>query len=153
VIAFIEKLDTGPVDLMGHSRGGHNAMTLLGQTRDKRPPFSLADAEAIKTPTLFIGGANTKGPCDDAGTRRRLQHPRWIAGGNAPRDVGGIVGKDDWSQPLIVVLWDAADETRCVVAHHDSPIAPAGALCAGDGPLQQSQNQWCRPLDAIPSSP
>jgi pimeloyl-ACP methyl ester carboxylesterase len=147
VIAFIEKLDSGPVDLMGHSRGGHisfrvaqrrpdllrklilaepggeldatldpavkpgpsalaariaaaakkiaagdvegglmlffdaiegsgawtrlpaaakqqlrdNAMTLIGQTRDKRPPFSKADAEAIKTPTLFIGGANTRG--------------------------------------------------------------------------------------------
>jgi pimeloyl-ACP methyl ester carboxylesterase len=38
-----------------------NATTLIGQTRDKRPPFSRADAEAIKTPTLFIGGANTKG--------------------------------------------------------------------------------------------
>lgn len=38
-----------------------NAMTLIGQTRDKRPPFSKADAEAIRTPTLFIGGANTKG--------------------------------------------------------------------------------------------
>jgi pimeloyl-ACP methyl ester carboxylesterase len=147
VIAFIERLDTGPVDLMGHSRGGHisfrvaqrrpdllrklilaepggeldttldpaftpgpsplaariaasaeiiakgdidggltifmdalegpgawrrlpatskqllrdNATTLIGQTRDQRPPFSRADAEAIKTPTLFIGGANTKG--------------------------------------------------------------------------------------------
>jgi pimeloyl-ACP methyl ester carboxylesterase len=147
VIAFIEQLDTGPVDLMGHSRGGHvafrvagrrpellrrlilaepggefdatldpaatpgpsplaariaasaaiiaagdidgglalfinalegpgawartpatpkqllrdNAMTLIGQVRDQRPPFSRADAEAIKTPTLFIGGANTKG--------------------------------------------------------------------------------------------
>jgi pimeloyl-ACP methyl ester carboxylesterase len=147
VIGFIEKLDTEPVDLMGHSRGGHisfrvaqrrpdllrrlilaepggeldasldpafkpgpsplaariaasaeliaagdidggltlfmdalegpgawkrlpatpkqllrdNAMTLIGQTRDQRPPFSKADAEAIKTPTLFIGGANTKG--------------------------------------------------------------------------------------------
>jgi pimeloyl-ACP methyl ester carboxylesterase len=147
MIGFIEMLDTGPVDLMGHSRGGHvsfrvaqrrpdllrrlilaepggeldatldpaakpgpsalaariaaaaekiaagdvegglalffdaiegpgawarlpaapkqqlrdNAFTLLGQTRDKRPPFSKADAEAIKTPTLFIGGANTKG--------------------------------------------------------------------------------------------
>jgi pimeloyl-ACP methyl ester carboxylesterase len=36
-------------------------MTLIGQTRDKRPPFSKADAEAIKTPTLFIGGANTRG--------------------------------------------------------------------------------------------
>ncbi len=147
MIAFIEQLDTGPVDLMGHSRGGHvsfrvaqrrpdllrrlilaepggelnatldpalkpgpsplattiaasaekiaagdidggltlfidalegpggwarlpaaskqllrdNATTLIGQTRDKRPPFSKADAEAIKMPTLFIGGANTKG--------------------------------------------------------------------------------------------
>jgi pimeloyl-ACP methyl ester carboxylesterase len=147
VIGFIEKLDTEPVDLMGHSRGGHisfrvaqrrpdllrrlilaepggeldasldpafrpgpsplaariaasaeviatgdidggltlfmdalegpgtwkrlpatpkqllrdNAMTLIGQVRDQRPPFSKADAEAIKTPTLFIGGANTRG--------------------------------------------------------------------------------------------
>jgi pimeloyl-ACP methyl ester carboxylesterase len=147
VIAFIEQFDTGPVDLMGHSRGGHvafrvagrrpellrrlilaepggeldatldqaatpgpsplaariaasaeiiasgdidgglaffidalegpgawartpatpkqllrdNAMTLIGQVRDQRPPFSRADAEAIATPTLFIGGANTKG--------------------------------------------------------------------------------------------
>ena len=147
VIGFIEKLDAGPVDLMGHSRGGHisfrvtqrrpdilrrlilaepggeldatldpefkpglsplaariaasaaiiakgdvdgsleiymdalegpgawkrlpaapkqllrdNATTLIGQTRDARPPFSRADAEAINRPTLFIGGANTKG--------------------------------------------------------------------------------------------
>ena len=38
-----------------------NATTLIGQMKDSRPPFSEADAEAIKTPTLFIGGANTKG--------------------------------------------------------------------------------------------
>jgi pimeloyl-ACP methyl ester carboxylesterase len=147
VIAFIEKLDSEPVDLMGHSRGGHisfrvaqqrpdllrrlvlaepggeldatldpaakpgpsplaariaaaaekiaagdieggltfffdaiegpgawarlpaapkqqlrdNAFTLIGQARDRRPPFSKADAESIKNPTLLIGGANTKG--------------------------------------------------------------------------------------------
>jgi pimeloyl-ACP methyl ester carboxylesterase len=147
VIAFIENLDTRPVDLMGHSRGGHiafrvaqrrpdllrklilaepggeldatldpafkpgpsplaariaasaeviatgdvdgglqifidalegpgawkrlpatpkqllrdNATTLIGQTRDRRPPFSKADAAAIRKPTLFIGGANTRG--------------------------------------------------------------------------------------------
>jgi pimeloyl-ACP methyl ester carboxylesterase len=147
VIAFIEKLDAGPVDLMGHSRGGHicfrvaqrrgellrrlilaepggeldatldpddkggpspllapftaaaekikagdvdggleifvdtlmgagrwqrlpalmkqplrdNATTLIGQVRDIRPGFSKADAESISMPTLFIGGANTKG--------------------------------------------------------------------------------------------
>ena len=147
VIAFIEKLNAGPVDLMGHSRGGHvcfriaqrrgdllrrlilaepggeldrtldpdaksgqsslaqrfavaaqkiaagdidgglaffmdtlegagtwprlpamskqllrdNATTLIGQVRDNRLPFSKADAEAITVPTLFIGGANSKG--------------------------------------------------------------------------------------------
>ena len=147
VVGFIEQLDAGPVDLMGHSRGGHisfrvaqrrpdllrrlilaepggeldgtldpaykpgpsplaariaasaaviaegnvdggleifmdalegpgawkrlpamskqllrdNATTLIGQTRDARPPFSRADAETIQTPTLFIGGANTRG--------------------------------------------------------------------------------------------
>jgi pimeloyl-ACP methyl ester carboxylesterase len=38
-----------------------NAKTLIGQTRDQRPPFSRTDAEAIRTPTLFIGGAKTKG--------------------------------------------------------------------------------------------
>jgi len=147
MIAFIEQLHAGPVDLMGHSRGGHvsfrvaqrrpdllrrlilaepggeldatldptvvpgpsplaarfavaaekiaagdidgglaffmdvlegpgawarlpampkqllrdNAMTLIGQVNDKRPPYSKADAEAIVTPTLFVGGGNTKG--------------------------------------------------------------------------------------------
>src|SRR5580692_6197083 len=147
VIGFIEQLDVGPVDLMGHSRGGHvsfrvaqqrpdllrklilaepggeldatldpdfkpgpsplaariataadkiaagdveggltfffdaiegpgawtrlpaapkqqlrdNAFTLIGQARDGRPPFSKADAESIRNPTLFIGGANTRG--------------------------------------------------------------------------------------------
>jgi pimeloyl-ACP methyl ester carboxylesterase len=147
VIAFIEQLNAGPVDLMGHSRGGHvafrvaqqrpdlirklvlaepggeldatldpdskpgpsplaariataagkiatgdveggltfffdaiegagawtrlpatpkqqlrdNALTLIGQARDGRPPFSKMDAEAIAMPTLFIGGARTKG--------------------------------------------------------------------------------------------
>ena len=147
VIAFIEQVEPQPVDLMGHSRGGHisfrvaqrrpdllrrlvlaepggeldgmldpafkpgpsplaamiaasaeviargdtdgglqifmnglegpgtwnrlpatpkqllrdNATTLIGQMRDQRPPFSKADAEAIKTPTLFIGGSSTRG--------------------------------------------------------------------------------------------
>jgi pimeloyl-ACP methyl ester carboxylesterase len=147
LIAFIEKLDAGPVDLLGHSRGGHicfrvaqrrpellrrlilaepggeldasldpdakggpspllarfttaadkiaagdidgrleffvdtlegpgrwqrlpppmkqglidNATTLIGQVRDGRPVFSKADAESIRMPTLFIGGARSKG--------------------------------------------------------------------------------------------
>lgn len=147
LIAFIEQLEAGPVDLLGHSRGGHicfrlaqrrpdllrrlilaepggeldasldpvykggpspllarfttaadkiasgdveggleffvdtlegpgrwqrlpppmkqglidNAATLIGQVRDERPEFSRADAESIRTPTLFIGGARTRG--------------------------------------------------------------------------------------------
>jgi len=148
MIAFIEKLDAGPVDLMGHSRGGHisfrvaearpellrklilaepggdldatldasaapgapsalaarimasaekvkagdiegalqgffdgidgegawarlpaaakqqlrdNAFTLIGQIHENRRPYSKAGAQSIKTPTLFIGGAETRG--------------------------------------------------------------------------------------------
>ena len=147
VIGFIEKLGAGPVDLLGHSRGGHisfriaeqrpellrklilaepggeldrsldpaadpgpsprasriavsaekvrdgdiegalmlfvdmidgegawarlpeaarqqlrdNARTLIGQVGENRQPFTKAEAESIRTPTLFIGGADTEG--------------------------------------------------------------------------------------------
>ena len=148
VIAFIEQIEPKPVDLMGHSRGGHvafrvaeqrpellrklilaepggdldatldaaaapgapsalgariaasaekvkagdiegalqgffdgidgegawarlpaatkqqlrdNAFTLIGQIHENRRPYSKADAQSIKPPTLFIGGAETKG--------------------------------------------------------------------------------------------
>lgn len=147
VIAFIEQLDGKPVDLMGHSRGGHvsfrvaqkrpdllrklvlaepggepdkslsddapdgpsplakrfgsfadtikggdvdsglqmfmdmlegpgawnrlpavpkqllrdNAYTMIGQAKEIRRPYSLADAQSVKLPTLLIGGGRTKG--------------------------------------------------------------------------------------------
>ena len=145
VIAFIEQVRPAPVDLMGHSRGGHiafrvaqarpdllrklvlaepggdldaslaparghpplaartarsadmlragdiegalqnffegiegdgtwrrvpaaakqqlrdNVVTFLGQINEERQPYTLADVQAIKTPTLLIGGGATKG--------------------------------------------------------------------------------------------
>jgi pimeloyl-ACP methyl ester carboxylesterase len=36
-----------------------NARTLLGQIKEKRAPFSRADAEKITAPTLLLAGANT----------------------------------------------------------------------------------------------
>ncbi len=38
-----------------------NAYTLLGQINEQRQPYSRADAESIRVPTLFIGGENTPG--------------------------------------------------------------------------------------------
>jgi esterase len=147
LIGFLEKLGTGAVDLMGHSRGGHiafrvaqqrpdllrkmvlaepggeldasldptvapgpspraarfavaaekvaagdidgglmiffdaidgegawarlpaapkqqlrdNARTLIGQVGENRQPYTRRDAESIRTPTLLIGGADTRG--------------------------------------------------------------------------------------------
>jgi esterase len=147
VIGFLEKFDAGPVDLMGHSRGGHiafrvagerpdllrrmvlaepggkldasldanadpaasprgpwfvaaaekvaagdidggltiffdtidgegawarlpaapkqqlrdNARTMIGQLGENRRPYTRRDAESIRTPTLLIGGADTRG--------------------------------------------------------------------------------------------
>jgi pimeloyl-ACP methyl ester carboxylesterase len=39
-----------------------NARTLLGQIKDQRAPFSRADAEAIKAPTLLIAGEHSPEP-------------------------------------------------------------------------------------------
>jgi esterase len=148
VIGFIEQLDAGPIDLIGHSRGGHigfrvaqqrpellrrlvlaepggeldpsldpaagvpgpsqrvarfaaaagkisegdidgglklffdaiegdgawarlpaapkqqlrdNAATLIGQVDENRQPYTRAQAQSIRTPTLFVGGTDTKG--------------------------------------------------------------------------------------------
>src|SRR5262249_46018745 len=38
-----------------------NVFTLLGQAGEQRKPFTKAQAEAIRTPTLFIGGGATTG--------------------------------------------------------------------------------------------
>jgi pimeloyl-ACP methyl ester carboxylesterase len=38
-----------------------NAHTLLGQVNEQRQPYTRADAEAIRVPTLFVGGAKTPG--------------------------------------------------------------------------------------------
>ncbi len=38
-----------------------NIQTLLGQIDERRRPYLRAEAEAIRVPTLFIGGSETKG--------------------------------------------------------------------------------------------
>src|SRR3954469_1829677 len=38
-----------------------NAFTLIGQLGERRRPYTRIEAESIKMPTLFIGGAETKG--------------------------------------------------------------------------------------------
>lgn len=38
-----------------------NAFTLLGQVNEARQPYSRADAESIRVPTLLIGGQDTTG--------------------------------------------------------------------------------------------
>ena len=38
-----------------------NALTFLGQINEARQPYSRADAQSIRVPTLFIGGEDTRG--------------------------------------------------------------------------------------------
>ncbi len=38
-----------------------NAFTLIGQVGENRKPFARSEAESIRTPTLLIGGGDTKG--------------------------------------------------------------------------------------------
>jgi esterase len=50
-----------------------NAMTLAGQIHEGRKPYSKADAQSIETPTLFVGGGDTKGSLA-ANLRTLAQH-------------------------------------------------------------------------------
>jgi len=38
-----------------------NVFTLIGQVHETRRPYSLTDVQAIRTPTLFVGGGDTQG--------------------------------------------------------------------------------------------
>lgn len=38
-----------------------NALTLLGQVNEQRQPYSRADADSIRVPTLLVGGQDTQG--------------------------------------------------------------------------------------------
>src|SRR5712675_2272669 len=57
VIAFIEKLDTGPVDLMGHSRGGHISFRVAQQRPDLLRRLVLAEPGGDLDATLSPDGA------------------------------------------------------------------------------------------------
>jgi pimeloyl-ACP methyl ester carboxylesterase len=39
-----------------------NVFTLIGQVGENRKPFTKAEAQSIRTPTLLIGGGDTIGP-------------------------------------------------------------------------------------------
>src|SRR3954463_4373118 len=52
VIAFIEKLDTGPVDLMGHSRGGHIGFRVAEARPDLLRRLVLAEPGGELDPSL-----------------------------------------------------------------------------------------------------
>src|SRR5690348_13197768 len=55
VIAFIEALDVGPVDLMGHSRGGHIAFRVAQQRPDLLRKVVLAEPGGHLDPSLSEG--------------------------------------------------------------------------------------------------
>jgi esterase len=75
-----------------------NAFTLVGQVHEAREPYSLADAQSIRTPTLFIGGADTKG---GLATVHRVLAP-YVAGSQTAM----IAGTRHW-------MFDQAPQEYC----------------------------------------
>ena len=64
MIGFIEKLDAGPVDLMGHSRGGHVSFRVAQRRPDLLRKLILAEPGGELDATLD--------PAASAGRRRPL---------------------------------------------------------------------------------
>ena len=66
-VAFFVDAVNGPGAWEGmaeHLKRMHrdNARTLIGQVNERRPPFALADMEAIQAPTLLVGGERSSPP-------------------------------------------------------------------------------------------
>jgi pimeloyl-ACP methyl ester carboxylesterase len=66
-VAFFVDAVNGPGAWEGmaeHLKRMHrdNAYTLIGQVNERRPPFALADMEAIRAPTLLVGGERSAPP-------------------------------------------------------------------------------------------
>jgi len=61
MIAFIERLDTGPVDLMGHSRGGHISFRVAQQRPDLLRRLILAEPGGELDASQILGNATNFG--------------------------------------------------------------------------------------------
>lgn len=100
-IAFIEALDVGPVDLIGHSRGGHLSFRLASQRPDLVDRLVLAEPGGTLDDTLMPKDGPDAGPA--AGTRAHVaQSSEKIATGDLEGGlrafIDGINGPGAWDR-------------------------------------------------------
>ena len=76
VIGFIEKLDAGPVDLMGHSRGGHVSFRVAQQRPDLLRKLILAEPGGELDATLDPAAKPGHPPRSRRGLRPRPKRSR-----------------------------------------------------------------------------
>lgn len=101
VIAFIEALGAGPVDLIGHSRGGHLAFRLALKRPDLVDRLVLAEPGGQLDDSLLPTGTNDGPPA--AGTRAHVaQASEKIAAGDLDGGlrafIDGINGPGSWDK-------------------------------------------------------
>src|SRR3984885_11754588 len=98
VIAFIEQLDAGPVDLMGHSRGGHVSFRVAQRRPDLLRRLILAEPEGELDATL--DPAAVPGPSPLA-ARFKIAAGKIAAGdveGGLSFFIDAIEGKGAWAR-------------------------------------------------------
>jgi len=91
VIAFIERLDAQPVDLMGHSRGGHISFRVAQRRPDLLRKLILAEPGGELDATLDPDFKPGPSPSRPGSLRQRRLSPRAISTG--ARDLHGCPGR------------------------------------------------------------
>jgi esterase len=129
VIAFIESLGLGPVDLMGHSRGGHIAFRVAQLRPDLLRRLVLAEPGGDLDATLHPDGAAA--PARAFSTRYHDAADRITAGNidGALEIFAGLIG-DDWQQvpPTVRQTWrDNAHTLLGQVNEQRQPFSRAAA--------------------------
>jgi pimeloyl-ACP methyl ester carboxylesterase len=149
VIGFIEKLDAGPVDLMGHSRGGHIGFRVAQARPDLLRKIVLAEPGGDLEPALQPADAATS--LTPLGPRMQLAAEKIRSGdieGALALFVDGIDGDGTWArlpaaarQQLrdnIRTLLGQAGENRKPFAKGEAESIRVPTLLIGGGDTQGS---------------
>lgn len=115
LIAFIEALNAGPVDLMGHSRGGHIAFRLAQRAPQHLRRLILAEPGGMPDASF---GAIEGIDRDQAGTRTREAAQRIEDGdvdGGLALFIDGVSGMPIWSHTVSAFKRMARDNARTLL--------------------------------------
>ena len=153
VIAFIEKLDAGPVDLMGHSRGGHISFRAAQRRPDLLRKLVLVepggdvdaslDLAAKPGPSQFTGGFAAAAD-ENFGRRYRRRDEILLRHRRGRRRLGAAArGAETTTARQRLLPWSVRSATSGRPIPGSMPSRSGCRRCSSAAPIPRGCCLWC----------